>query len=173
MKLSPLFWYLLIAVLLIGIMIGFPIGQGCKKCPEVKPGTTVIIDTITVHDTIKTEKTRDEITVVKKKKPAPAVKDTPTVVVPQKPDSTVCYDFDEREKDGAYIKVDVCSDSLPVVKPLDLKATIFYQAPPDTAKKIFRVDTVMVNKTTPLYKDWRFYVGLTLALVGGVFLGGR
>jgi hypothetical protein len=155
-----------IALLLAGIIIGYPIGKGCNKCPEIKVGTETTLVTITHYDTVITHKTKEQIKVIKVYEKVP---DTTSNAV----DSTVCYNFDETEKDGAYIAVNVCSDSLPATKPLDLKANISYQAPPDTGRTIFRTDTVSIDKTMPFYKDWKFYLATTLALVGGLFLGSR
>jgi len=156
-------------VLIIGGILGFILGKWTKKCPEIKVGKETLLVTITIHDTIIKEKTAEEITVGKviKKKKIYALKDTvPTYV----PDTTVCYSFEENEPDGAYIGVNVCSDSLPLNKPLDLTADIAYRAPPDTQIEVLRTDTVMVDKTPPFYKDWKVYALAVVSILMGVFV---
>ncbi|MDO8640220.1 MAG: hypothetical protein Q7R33_01640 [Nitrosarchaeum sp.] len=162
-----------IAVLLAGLCIGFPIGQGCKKCAEIKVGTETTLVTVTVHDTIVTEKTASDFTTGKKIVYVPkyiyvdSSKTTDTISVA---DTAVCYSFEEYERDGAFIKAEICSDSLPVNKPLDLRGTFTYQAPPDTARSIMRIDTIMRSKEVPFYKDWKTYTIAILAVTTGVLI---
>jgi len=160
---------ILILVTSVGILVAtFFYGRSCSSCPEIKVGSDTVYTNIILHDTISDTLTKEKIKIVKV-----VEKIHDTITNTDAADSTVCYSFDKKEQDGAYIKVDVCSDSLPEEKPSDLKANIFYVAAPDTTTTISRVDTVTVNKTVPFYKDWKTYLIVTLSLVGGLFLGGR
>jgi len=167
--------YLLVGslILIIGIIAGVPIGSCTKTCPNVKVGKETLMVTVTVHDTVIDTINRSEIQVVKKPilvhdtvKLASGVTDIKT-----KPDTTTCYSFSQTESDNAFIKVDVCSDSLPVNKPMDLKGDIFYKAPPDTHRVIRIVDTVSRVVKTPFYQQPAWWVGLVLGCVGGYFAG--
>jgi hypothetical protein len=167
-----------IAILLVGLILGFPIGRGCSKpCPEIIVGKDTVLVQVIVHDTVVSYITRDSIKVVKEFQVfVDTIFDTINNVqtFDTTKDSTNCYSFDETEKDGAYIEAKVCSDSFPEEKPLDLKASILYLAPPDSIKTIFRVDTALRTlPAKPVYKDWKFYAGMALTFVGGFLVGNR
>jgi hypothetical protein len=136
------------AFILIGIMIGFPIGKGCKQCPEIKVGIETTMVEIVVHDTVIVEKKGKDIIIEKKI----VIRDDSNTQ-----DTNVCYSFDETHDDGAYTKCEVCSDNLPVSSN-NINGTITYTAPPDTERTIFRVDTITSIKPPPLHKDWKTYV---------------
>lgn len=165
---------LLVLVLIIGGILGFLIGKKYDKpiISEIKVGSETTYVNIVKYDTIVNYKYRDQIRVVNKIDTIKII-DTISNTIVSKEDSTICYSFNEKEKDGAYISVDVCSDSLPRQKPLDLMASIKYQAPPDTSKTIFRVDTITFTKEKPIFKDWKFYLMTTLGVIGGVYVGAK
>jgi hypothetical protein len=86
----------------------------------------------------------------------------------QQIDSATCYSV-SKDTCGAHIEAQICSDSLPRKKPLDLMAMIYYQAPPIQEKTIHLTTTVI--KPGPLFSDWRFYLGCTATLIAGAFIG--
>jgi len=152
-----------VSIFLAGFIIGLFLGKGCA--PEVRVGTETTMVTVTVHDTIVSQIPQSNI-----------VSNTKIIYIPkiiyidsthydttQVSDTSICYSFDEKEQDGSYIKAEICSDSLPVSKPLDLRAAITYLPHPDTSRQIFRIDTVMRTTNTPFFKDWRTYTIVALA----------
>jgi len=164
-----------VVVLLLGIVIGFPVGKSCA--PKVRVGTETTTVQIVVHDTVTNYKDTGSISSIKKIVYVPkyvyvdSSKKTDTVQVA---DTSVCYSFDEVEKDGAYIKAEICSDSFPEKKPLDLRGVLTYKAPPDTIKHITRIDTVTRTNNVPFYKDWKTYaVGVLAAVLAGVLIAHR
>jgi hypothetical protein len=70
---------------------------------------------------------------------------------------------------GAHIDVQLCSDSLPRNKPLDLVATIFYEAPACTSRTVHLQTTIV--KPGPLLSDWRFWSACVVMLAAGGYLG--
>jgi hypothetical protein len=78
-------------------------------------------------------------------------------------DSSRCWEFGEKERDGAEIDIRLCSDSLPA-KPLDLRYMVGYIRPPiDSVKTITRIDTRIVVKEN---RRKQFFVGLVSGLAG-------
>ena len=154
-----------IAFMLIGLMIGVPIGKGCTKCPEIKIGTETTLVQVIVHDTVRVEKTGSKDIVVGKKvvnKVDPVSSDILTQ------DTTTCYSFEEDQEDGAYTKCEVCSDSLPVSSE-SVSGVIRYRAPTESLRTISRVDTVTFTKSPPFHKDWKTYViGIFIAVSTGL-----
>ena len=166
MKGNGLFYWLLLAVLTIGVGIGVPLGRWSKKCPEIRVGKETLLVTVVKHDTIQTVKTVSQIAVTHKidtvlKVVRDSIKGDSQVV--KSVDTANCYTFDETEKDGAYIKASLCSKLLPMEKPLDLTGMITYLPKPDTNRVIARVDTVMRFKETPPFADWKNYALVALA----------
>jgi len=163
-----------IAFTLVGFMIGFPVGKGCNKCPEiiagVKDTSTTIIDTA---DTVKIVKDSSEIKV--EKRVVKRVKKKP-IIIAEKPDTvpvveeveTICHSWDETQDDGAYIECTLCSDSLPS-SVVNSQAEIDYKAPPEIVKTITRIDTVREEVSKPLHKDWKTYAfGTVIAILAGL-----
>jgi hypothetical protein len=153
------------AILIIGIMIGVFIGSSLKTCPQIRVGSETTTVTIIKHDTIHTEKTVKDIQVIQRF-------DTVKITVPdenkiEKIDSSICYSFEEQEKDGAYIAAEICSDSLPVQKPLDLRGSLTYKPAPDSQRIISRIDTTIIEKEKPIGKDWKTWT-LIAVLIGFV-----
>jgi len=171
--------YLVIIGLIALLILGGVAGWFIKKCPTIKVGKETTLVTITVHDTVQNIKQGSDITVGKVvrtfPKPIPVItgtvdtlkKDTTKTVT----DTTVCYSFDEKEKDGTYIKAEMCSDSLPAAKPLDLTGKFTYVAHPETLTQTIRVDTLWKEKKVPPAKDWKNYViAILAALAGGMIV---
>lgn len=162
-----------IICLLLGLCIGFPVGKSCS--PQVKIGQTTVIDSIVCYDTVINYKDTGSIKVTQKVTYVPkyvyvdsSKKSIDTVKVKN---IANCYSFDQVEKDGVYIKAELCSDSFPKVKPLDLLGSITYLPHPDTTKHIMRVDTVMRNTSVPIMKDWHNYALVILAaILAGTFI---
>lgn len=175
MKSNPVLTILIVAALVLGGILGYLFGKNLK--PYIKIGSETTLVNVIVHDTVVTEKTVEDISSNKKVIYVPkyiyvdSSKQTDTIQVE---DTSVCYSFEEYEKDGAYIKAEICSDSLPIVKPLDLRGILTYKAPPDTERHIMRIDTVMRTTNLPFYKDWKTYgLGLAVAIIAGIVIGGR
>lgn len=180
--------YLCIVVFIFGGFIGGIIGYKMKQCPVVV-GTHSDTTSVKPKDTLHSSVTGDSIKVTKKPVHKPVAKPTvPSVVAvadTAHPDTakpvdsgdthdhatvlTTCYSVEKLQKDSANIKVDVCSDSLPEKKPIDLTFNIDYYPPP---KQVI-TNTVTVEKAMPLIKDWRAYL-LALAMAGlGYLAHGR
>ena len=156
--------YLLAIILLIIAIFfsGWLVGYKYRPSVVVKPQTITIHDSLRVHDTIRTS--GDNIIVYKQAR-ADTIHDTLFSSV--NCDSSVCYSFDKQEKDGAYIKASLCSQKLPPVKPLDLTTEILYKPKIDTTRTITITNNVVIDKTTPLLLNWKFYAGLLIAFFTG------
>lgn len=155
-----IFTTLLIAVAVIGALIGGYLVSKFKKCPEIKVGTETTLVSVTVHDT-----THDTLRLFKTRKDTVYLDSSKTIKGVQN-----CFSFDKKEEDGAYIKAEVCSKDFPADKPADLRGTIDYQAAPDSNKIIHRVDTVTIDKTTPFYKSWPTYAVALLSILAGGYI---
>jgi hypothetical protein len=163
MKYVQLAGGILAILLLIGL--GVFIGNKTKQCAEMKLGKETTTVTITVHDTITNIKTVNQIQYqqqIHEVVRSDTLHDTITTSKTQ--DTTNCFSFDENEKDGAYIKASVCSDSFKF-KPADLRGEILYKAAPDTMKQTFRVDTISRVKEPAPFKSWKDYALVILAAV--------
>jgi hypothetical protein len=159
---------------IVGLFLGDIIVKQSFHCPEVHAGIETTFITTIIHDTIRTEKTRKEIQVSRIIDMVLIKDSSDTSKLLPKEDTSTCYSFDSHEKDGAYIKADICSDSFTIIKPLDLKATIFYQAAPDTLRKIFRVDTLVKTQKLDWRRDWKTYaLVLTSIAFAGYAIGKR
>lgn len=137
--------YILIAILLGGICLGFPIGHGCKKCqpcPEIIPGQIVVLDTVIVHDTIV--------------RWYPSKKIVKTVEVDSSTDREYnCYTVEDHPQ-GVYVKATICSKEFPEQKPEDVYSVITIQKPNDTVHTLLRIDTV----TMPPLPNKKWYIGV-------------
>lgn len=149
-------WLFMIIIVMVAIDLN-------PKKPQVQIGSEKTIIKVVIHDTIQTVKTVSAIQIVYKRDTV-RVKDS---VVSVK-DSVSCYQFDQKEPDGAKITAQICSDSLPKRKPLDLTAYLNYVPAPDTIKTINRIDTLIKIQETPITKDFRYWLLLsaTVALAG-------
>ena len=159
---KTIFITLLVVVALLGALVGGYLVSKFKKCPQIKVGTETTLVNIVVHDTVRTVKTVKDFVVTKDTiylDSGKTVKDTQN-----------CYSFSEKEKDGAFIKADICSKEFPPVKPADLRGSIAYQGRPDTNRIITRVDTVSRTISTPFYKSWQTYVVALVAILAGAFI---
>jgi hypothetical protein len=131
-----------LAILIVGIIIGFPAGRCSKQCPEIIAGQS-IIDTIKVHDTVRVEKLRREI-VYKDSIVHDTINGKPVI------DSFHCVSASE-VKGNFFVEAQFCSKEFPRYKPQDLLSHFTYQLPPDTSR--YRVDTI----SRPQKK---YYVGI-------------
>ena len=160
------FPWILIAVLIIALVIMAWFLGHRPKPNDVTIGKETTTIKVVVHDTVVNTKVLKDIKIQKV-----YVRDTVSDTALAVPDSTVCYSFDQKENDGAYIKATVCSDSLPLT-PEDLKGEILYQAAPDSEKTIHRTDTMTVYKKHPAIKDWKTWaLGALVMVLGGVLVG--
>lgn len=165
-----------ITVLVIGLVIGLLIGgfsgYHLRQCPQVASAKTdTVVTYVHVKDTGISEVSKDVIKVVQKVVPK-YVHDTIKIADQPVMDTTICYEFEQVQKDSAYTKVQLCSDSLPKNKPLDLRA-IFTYVPPPYKEKII-TNTVTIQKPTPYYKDWKTYALLVVsAAATGYVLANR
>lgn len=155
----------LIAIILLIIAIffsGWIVGYSHRPSVTVKPQTITIHDSLRVRDTIRLP--GNNILIYKRTR-ADTIHDTLFSSV--KCDSSVCYSFDQKEKDGAYIKASMCSQKLPPVKPLDLTTEILYKPKIDTTRTITITNNVEIDKTTPILLNWKLYAGLLIAFFAG------
>jgi len=132
--------------------------------PTLVQGRETTTVTITLRDTVRDTIDREKI-VVRQVPKIIYVYDSTASKESIIQDTSTCYSFEQTEKDGAYIRAEMCSDSLPKKKPLDLIGSIVYRGAPDTSKSTFRVDTLTRIKQTPTMKDWKTYVIAGLALI--------
>lgn len=157
-----LLWLILI---LLAIFAAGWIARGFVK-PHIGQGSETVRDSVVVHDTLTIK--GDTVIVYKQAKPKPAIDtaahDSSSVKPP--PDSEVCY-ASEKDTLGAYFRMSICSRFLPSVKPYDLSSTILYKPKNDSIKIINRTDSLYIDKTTPILANWKFYLGLLLALAAG------
>jgi hypothetical protein len=154
------FIIVLVIGLVIGLLIGGFAGYHLRQCPQVvSTKTDTVVTYIHVKDTVNTMISKDSIKVVWKVVP----KHDTIKIVDTKPvmDTTICYEFEQVQKDSAFTKVQLCSDSLPKQKPLDLQAIFTYVPPPYKEKVV--TNTVTIIKPTPYFKDWKTYALMTLA----------
>jgi len=162
--------FILICIFVLGVLLGGGIVNGCRsKPPTIKAGKETLTISVVIHDTVNTIKTVSQIKAFKK---------IDTIYIPQnatttllKRDSAVCYSFDEKEKDGAFIQATLCSDSFAIKKPFDLKGNIFYISAPESTKTIRLTNTVVQTKMQPFLSDWRFWTGCIVFLVAGAYAG--
>jgi hypothetical protein len=154
------FIIVLVIGLVIGLLIGGFSGYHLRQCPQiVSTKTDTVVTYVHVKDTVTSVVSKDIIKVVQKVVPM-YVHDTIKIADAQ-PDTTTCYEFEQVQKDSAFTKVQLCSDSLPETKPLDLQAIFTYVPPPYKEKVI--TNTVTIQKPTPYYKDWKTYALLVLS----------
>jgi len=167
------FIIVLVIGLVVGLLLGGWAGYALKQCPQVVSAKTdTVVTYVHIKDTASTVISKDSIKVVWKVVPK-YVHDTITIA-DTKPvmDTSICYEFEKVQKDSAFTKVQLCSDSLPKQKPLDLQA-IFTYVPPPYKEKIV-TNTVTIQKPTPYYKDWKTYALLVLsAAATGYVLANR
>jgi hypothetical protein len=155
---------------LMGALLGWLLCAQCNKPPVITTGITdtIIVSKPTKPDTV--YKDREHIA-VKIKRDTTRIIDTlfvPDVNV-NFSDDTVCWSFADSVR-GAKIGAEICSKNIPKEKPLDLKAMLTIQLPPDTTREISRIDTV--SRTTPFYRDWKSYALLiAIAVSAGLATG--
>jgi hypothetical protein len=149
----------LVVIILLIFASGWIVGYKCRPAPIVKPGVPVVHDSLYFHDTLRLP--GKTVIVYKEKKPDTAQHDSSSV-----PDSSICYSFDA-DTCGTYVRATVCSKELPPVMPLDLSTDFIIKPKTDTIRLITIKDSLIVNTSTPLLLNWKFYVGLLLAFFGG------
>jgi hypothetical protein len=161
--------FILILVFVLGLFLGGGVVSSCGPKTTIAVGkeTTTVI--VVVHDTVNTAKTIAQVVVSKRLDTIYVTKDAVTTIMQK--DTAVCYSIDEKEKDGAYIKADMCSNAFPVNKPPDLKGNIFYISAPETSKTIHLTNTVVQTKLQPIFGDWRFWTGCVVMLIAGAYAG--
>jgi len=154
MSKSNLYFIIVIAILIIVVIFSFNKRPTESKPVYIKGKDSIIWKIDTIHDTTvswkKGKDILDTIFVIKND----TIKDT-----------IRCWQFGEKEKDGAIIDVKVCSDSLPE-KPKDLICSIEYIQPEfDSIKTITRTDTVIVKVVKKeIFK--KILIGTVAALCG-------
>lgn len=156
------FIIVLVIGLVVGLLIGGFAGYNLRQCPQVvSTKTDTVVTYVHIKDTVNTVVSKDSIRVVQKVVPK-YIHDT-IKVADEKPvmDTSTCYEFEQVQKDSAFTKVQLCSDSLPKKKPVDLQA-IFTYVPPPYKEKIV-TNTVTIMKPTPYYKDWKTYALMVLS----------
>ena len=164
--------FILILVFIFGLLLGGGVVHSCDNGKVAKTNSTVTFTSKpqpAVHDTVR----RDSIRVVR----VPIAVGAPGCIhdtiwgspgsAPH-PDSATCYSV-SKDTLGAHIRAQICSDSFPRTKPLDLMAMIYYQAPPIQERTIHLTTTVI--KPGPLFTDWRFWTGIVLAVGAGAYAG--
>jgi hypothetical protein len=164
--------FILACCCVLCLLLGGGVVHSCDNGMVAKTDSTVTVaykPLPAVHDTIR----RDSIRVVR----VPVAVGAPGRIhdtiwgspgsAPRQ-DSATCYSV-SKDTLGAHIQAQICSDSFPRTKPLDLMAMIYYQAPPIQEKTIHLTTTVI--KPGPLFSDWRFYLGCTATLIAGAFIG--
>ena len=160
-KIPRLFWYLLIAAIIGGI-----VGYRIHKPPVIRTGTTttqtvtlkpapqVAIDSAVVARAF--ARFLPPVYIPVPAKPLPGRVDTlhntSTVyavalppdaapVVPQ----THCLSISKKFPRGDSVYAEICSALLPLTLPADFRSEIYLQRAPDTVHNSFRVDTVPVS----------------------------
>lgn len=154
------------------LLLGGGVVHSCDQGKVPKTDSTVSVSVAKappVHDTL----FRDRITVQRVAAPPSAPRYVHDTVLgrpdsARRPDSATCYTV-VKDTAGAHIDVQLCSDSLPRHKPLDLVATIFYQAPACTSKTVHLQTTI--TKPGPFLTDWRVWAIAVAALAVGAYAG--
>ncbi len=150
-----------VAVLIIGVALGIPIGRCSKPLPVIKTGVSIVHDSIVTHDTVSVKDSvwlSPEIKTVYK-----SIHDTVNKVqtfVAVK-DTTPCYSISGTSPRGTYARAQLCSKLFPIEKPLDLSAIMEIKDASDTDKIITRIDTI--ERKQPFYKDWKTYAIIILS----------
>jgi hypothetical protein len=165
--------FIFCASCIVCLLLGGGVVHSCESGKAVKSDTTTTIAVKVpppVHDTL----WRDSIKIKRVAVPVMQyIHDTISgkyIPVVAGHDSATCYSV-AKDTLGARIVAEICSDSFPRTKPLDLRASIFYQAPPCSSRTITLTNTVVQTKVQPILGDWRFWTGCVVALVGGAYAG--
>jgi hypothetical protein len=166
--------FILICVFVLGGLLGGGLVRSCSPRPVAPHSDTTTTIAVKVpppvHDTL----WRDSIKIKRVAVPVMQyIHDTISgkyIPVVAGHDSATCYSV-AKDTLGARIVAEICSDSFPRTKPLDLRASIFYQAPPCSSRTITLTNTVVQTKVQPILGDWRFWTGCVVALVGGAYAG--
>ena len=161
--------FIVICVFILGLFLGGGVISSCDKGRVAKTDSTVTVTSKplpAVHDTLYRDSIRVKRVAVAPKYIHDTIAGIPEIILRQ--DSATCYSV-SKDTLGAHIDAQICSDSLPKKKPLDLMAMIYYQAPPIQEKTIHLTTTII--KAGPLFSDWRFWTGCIVFLVAGGYAG--
>ena len=147
---------IIIVGLLITLMIGGIFGYHVKECPKI---ASTGVDTVYVQRPRDTVRIRDTVFTVTQRIVTHVIHDTLWKKDSLIRDTMNCYEFEQKERDSAYVKVQICSDSLPKKKPIDLQAYFTY-VPPITKVEVI-TKTFTIEKPAKFW-DWKTY---TLAAI--------
>lgn len=128
-------------------------------------GVSVQVDTVIVHDTIRTMIAGKDIIV---RKTVIATVDT-QLTDSAGTDTAICYSFSQTYASGAYVQSEMCSRFFPQNRPEDLAGNIIYRPGNDTMKLFSRIDTIpKIVFKPPVIPTWK---AVTLGLAGGILVG--